>query len=83
MIASQYTIVRLTEEAIWIVDIGHETGRSVTNDAENVVKELSECYGGRRIFYQDSQGDWDELVHANGVFTGFRPVGESANAAIR
>jgi len=46
-------------------------GRSVTNDAENVVEYLYNLYGNRRIFYIDSEGILDELRHNNGNFVGF------------
>ena len=46
-------------------------GRSVTNDAENVVEYLYGVYGNRRVFYIDSEGVLDELRHKNGVFVGF------------
>ena len=46
--------------------------RSVTNDAENVVKRLYEQYGNRQFFYKDTIGDWDELVHQDGTFTRFK-----------
>ena len=47
---------------------------SVTNDAEDVTQEVMHDYpDDYRLFYQDSMGDWDELVHNNkGVFTGFK-----------
>lgn len=31
-------------------------------------------YPGRRIIYQDSIGDWSELLHEGGRFTGFAPA---------
>ena len=45
---------------------------SVTNDAETVVSEILDNYPDYRIAYRDSSLDWDELVHENGQFTGFR-----------
>lgn len=47
--------------------------RSVTNDAENVVKEINTLFPGKRIIYKDSNGDWDELLHTDGRFEGFGP----------
>ena len=69
---SSYTIqgVRPQEKMVYITD--DNIGRSVTNDAENVVAELNKIYPNYRIFYQDSMGDWDELDHKNGVFKGFK-----------
>jgi len=60
---------------IFIRDTGHNTGRSVTNDAEYVVEKLYEEYGitdKTRIFYKDSIGCVDEMLHAGKVFTRFR-----------
>lgn len=49
---------------------------SVTNDAEAVVEDLvaqGHLPEGRRLFYYDTDGCYDELLHAGGRFTGFRP----------
>lgn len=54
------------------------TGMSLTNDAANVVAHLAACgvlTGPRRILYRDTDGTWDEMLHAAGRFTGFAPVG--------
>lgn len=51
-------------------------GRSVTNDAERVVRELWEqgrLFNERRLFYYDSEGSLDELVHDEGTFVRFAP----------
>lgn len=49
---------------------------SVTNDAEFVVKELhgnGNLPAGRQLFYIDSEGAKDELLHDGaGKFTGFK-----------
>jgi len=61
---------------IFIRDTGRDKCcRSVTNDAEYVVEQLYLEYGitdETRIFYEDSDGRIDELVHAGKVFTGFK-----------
>jgi hypothetical protein len=60
---------------IYIRDIGHITGRSVTNDAEYVVKQLCLEFGitdKTRIFYEDSEGQIDELLHIGARFYGFK-----------
>jgi hypothetical protein len=49
---------------------------SVTNDADLVVAELSQAGklpAGRRLFYIDSDGQKDELLHQAGRFLGFSP----------
>ena len=71
--ASEYKIVRLSSEFIWIEDTGTNC-LSVTNDAENVVAIIAARYGNRRIIYKDSSGNWDELKHAGASLTGFAPA---------
>ena len=59
---------------IFIRDTGHDTGRTVTNDAEYVIAKLYEEYGindGTRIFYKDSGGNIDEIVHSGKQFIKF------------
>jgi len=48
---------------------------SVTNDAEAVIEALhSHCnLVRRRVQYTDSEGQIDQLLHNNGVFTNFAP----------
>jgi hypothetical protein len=65
-----YRVVKVTPNVVHIVDLG--VGRSVTNDAENVVEEVNRQYPARRIIYRDTDGQWDELVHNNGVFVDFK-----------
>jgi len=55
---------------VWIRDLD-AGGKSVTNDAENVVQELNERHPGYRVIYKDSMGQWDELNHDNGKFIGY------------
>jgi predicted HAD superfamily phosphohydrolase len=53
---------------------------SVTNDAEAVVEDLLKVYeADYRIFYKDSMGQWDELLHDGKQFTGFGPGYTPAN----
>lgn len=70
---AQWSTERVTEDTIWIVDVGHDTGKSVTNDAENVVRQVVNLYGNKKIMYCDSDGSWDQLVHDSGEFKAFRP----------
>lgn len=61
-------------DVIHIIDESNDTGSvSVTNDAENVVRAVVDRFGNKRILYTDTMGNVDELVHDNGVFTGFAP----------
>lgn len=72
---AHYDTVKMTPEIVWIRDRDEDGVISVTNDAENVVKELHNKYPGARIIYQDTMGAWDELKHdSKGTFTGFAPA---------
>ena len=56
------------------MDLGN---RSVTNDAEWVLKSLKAQLPAKlpaTIIYRDSTGDFDGLEHADGVFTDFYPL---------
>ncbi len=61
-------------DAILVVDMN--SGRSVTNAAEEVVRFLADAYteGLPPVFYRDSEGQWDKLVHDGHRFTGFRAL---------
>ena len=67
---STFTIVKLTDSMVFLVD--RIIGMSVTNDAENVCENISQQYPDKRIIYRDTDGRWDELVHKDGVFTGYK-----------
>ncbi len=64
-------------EPLVIRDVGPwDEHPSVTNAAEEVVEELfaaGKLPEGRRLFYFDSEGEQDELVHEGGVFKRFAP----------
>ena len=64
--------------------IDHDQGKSVTNDAENVIADLAACFGlsKYRVIYKDTRGIWDELlVDRTGRFAGFSSVNERDLAA--
>ena len=46
-----FEVIRATPEYIFIQDTGHETNRTVTNDAEWVIEELALEYGLRGLPY--------------------------------
>ena len=70
---SNYKIVSQTSDMIELVDLGPwNQYLTITNDAENVIADLAPILNGRRVFYEDSEGEVTELLHNNGVFTGFR-----------
>jgi hypothetical protein len=81
-IHAQYSIVAETNDSITIKDIGHKYNcPTVTNDAQWVVRDmyLRRSLGipirPARLFYYDSEGRLDELLHDGyGNFTGFAPV---------
>jgi hypothetical protein len=62
-----------TADYIYIRDVGGNY-RSVTNDAEKVIEKLTteNNLGNRRVFYMDTEGQIDELVHKGNRFTGFK-----------
>lgn len=62
-------------KCIWITDEseGHPHAKSVTNDAERVVADVNNRCPGYRIFYKDTMGLWDELLHEHGKFYGYTP----------
>lgn len=68
---SSYSTVAIDHEFVYIQDCNGPL--SVTNDAEVVVAELLKTYPNKRIMYEDSEGNWDELVHNGSHFTDFRP----------
>lgn len=70
-------------EPLIIRDVGHDSGfASVTNAAETVVAELhadGQLPKGRTLYYFDSEGDMDELLHDGaGQFLGFKPGPDAA-----
>ena len=70
MLRSSFLISSIKEDRIVIID-NNSGNRSVTNDAENVVRYLYNIYGDRRFFYVDSDGVLGELRHEKGNFVGF------------
>lgn len=58
-----------TEDSVFLIDLDIPGHPSATNDAE----AICHAYGseGKRIIYRDSEGNWDEMVHDNGVFNHF------------
>lgn len=60
-----------TSEALVIRDVGPwDQHPTVTNGAEDVVRRLFAAGllpAGRRLFYFDSSGDLDEIVHSEGA----------------
>ena len=75
--SAQFNIIRnRPDEPIVIEDLGPwDRYPTITNDAETVVAMLQKrgyLEPGRRIFYYDSDGQLDEILHDDGVFRGFK-----------
>lgn len=68
---------RVRPHVIALID-RNMTGRSVTNDAENVIKYLrlfADLSSTDVVVYMDSEGRWDQLKHDGVVFKGFNVYG--------
>lgn len=74
-----FEVVKISPSCVWIADLTIDQSvalyhRSVTNDAFDVVRRLYKQFGNKRFLYQDTMGNWDELVHDNGQFVEFKPA---------
>jgi hypothetical protein len=69
---------------LFIRDVGPwDSHRSVTNDAEHVIKELVEqrkLPPGRRLLYWDTDNRLDELLVKDGEFVGFGVLEQEGNS---
>lgn len=65
-----YSIHSVTPSTVYLID--NDDGKTVTNMAEEVVSQINRSYPGLRIIYFDTDGYWNELVHENGEFKGWR-----------
>lgn len=74
MSRSRWEFVRKEGDIVFIrdLDLG---GRSVTNDADLVFEECRNIFGSCRVVYQDSEGEWAEIVKQKTWLgeIGFRP----------
>jgi hypothetical protein len=63
-----------------IAVIDHDGGRSVTNDVENVIDDLTRQgfdLSRYRVIYRDTRGIWDQLlIDRTGHFAGFGSINE-------
>jgi len=75
---SKFSIQHVDDNTVLIKDLSNQYNKyiSITNDAENVVEYLTKAgilNKKRRLFYIDTEGDVDELVHdGNGTFIKFK-----------
>ena len=71
----EFDWVEVTDDIVFIRDTNR--GRmSVTNDAEEVYRWINKVtYPGRRVVYQDSEGEWTEIVGTGpyGLVITFKP----------
>jgi hypothetical protein len=71
---ANFKVIFESENTVVIKDIGPwDVHFTVTNDAEGVVKRLAPMLNGRRLFYYDSEGDYDEILVRDGKFRAFAP----------
>jgi len=71
---SQFEIIYSDRLMIVLIDKGQ--GKSITNDACNVIPRLAELFPirGRRVYYRDTSGRFDQLkVCHDKYFMGFAP----------
>ena len=83
-IAEHRAIYSRTIHGNVIAIIGHDQGKSVTNDAENVIADLAADFdlSRYRVIYRDTRGIWDQmLVDRTGRFAGFSSINERDLAA--
>jgi hypothetical protein len=63
-----------------IAIVDHDQGRTVTNDAENIIADLvAQGFDLSRylVIYKDTRGIWDQLlVDRSGLFAGFSSINE-------
>lgn len=70
----RYLIEHEDSSQIVIRDLGPwNKHMTVTNDVETVVEELAPTIGKKRLFYYDSLGGLDEILHQDGKFVRFAP----------
>jgi hypothetical protein len=72
--SARFRIEQFEPERIVIRDLGPwDKHQTVTNDAEGVIARLMPA-PQQRVFYYDSSGRLDELVHESGRFARFAPA---------
>lgn len=69
--------VDVDEEFVTIID--HDTGRTVTNEARNIIAALvgqGIDVDAHLVIYRDTMGVWDRIVTKHGEFAGFESINE-------
>ncbi len=74
----------ITDISIVLVDL--DEGKSVTNDAPQVIKYLNKNVpggiGSRQVYHKDTKGRFDQLKVNDGRFDGFAPCSDSQQTKI-
>lgn len=74
MRSANWKIVEDAKDRVVLQDVGPwDRFPTITNDADEVVRQIAPGLHGRRLFYFDSEGQMDELIVKDGVFAGFAP----------
>jgi hypothetical protein len=79
---ANYNIVNVTNSYIFVKDVGYRTQKTITNDVDYVLSELKKQVNNmeyKRLFYMDSEGSIDEIVHSGNRFVEFRAGHEGVN----
>ena len=76
-----FAITKETPNYVFITDTGSAFVKRLEDDAEHVVEKLARLHAlnSRRLFYKDLNGAVGEILHTNGVFTGFKPGHEGVD----
>lgn len=81
---ADYHVLMVSDLYILIADCKTPGKPSLTQSAAGVLMDLAEALsragasiGSRRVFYRDSVGRFDELLHSRGVFIGHSPIASS------
>jgi hypothetical protein len=73
---AEFSVIYNTPFCVLIKDISHTYAKTVTNDVEYVLQKLNAILDiqNRRVFYIDSSGKQNEIVHSGGRFKCFKPA---------
>jgi hypothetical protein len=73
---ADFALAKETDQFVYIIDRGnHSQSKTVTNDVEWVLSELNDLIEGfdkKRLFYMDSEGRIDEILHTGKTFNDFK-----------
>ena len=73
---AEYSVIRNEPDFVYIIDTGGNAGkRTVTNDADFVIQDLSDFidnFENKRVFYTDTEGRINEMLHNGNRFLTFK-----------